>query len=493
MTTNERALYIYNACRKAGMTYAGAIGVLGNLQGEASDFDSMSVEGMYLNRYGLSDEEYTRRADAGEKIHGDYDFVHDSAGYGIAQWTWYGRKKNLLDFAKSQGKSVGDLDVQIAFMLKEMQTSYPKTWEAVSTVGNGVESDLKRAVRLCVTNYEKPANQQGAIEIRLRYAKDWAELIPDSDGVNEKQDVTEAPVETDTPTAGFDRRKVIALAEAEVGYIEKKNTNQLDDKTANAGSNNYTKYARDLDAIGDFYNGKKQGFAWCDMFVDWLFVQCFGVDNALTLLCAKRGSSGAGCTYSLNYFIAKGQYHSRNEKPEVGDQIFFGNVGNSNHTGIVYKVDDSTVYTIEGNTSGASGVVANGGMVCKKSYARIYSQIAGYGRPAYNDGFGGNSVTETDKSTETPTETIKPEKTESTGDDTMCTVKLPIIRQGTKSGYVTAAQSLLVKRGFSVGSAGCDGDFGSATLSAVKKFQTKKKLEVDGIVGANTWAALLAG
>lgn len=488
MTTNERALYIYNACRKAGMTYDGAIGTLGNLQGETHDFDPTSCETMYLNRYGLTDEEYTRRADAGEKIHGDYDFVHDSAGYGIAQWTWYGRKKNLLDFAKSQGKSVGDLDVQIAFMLKEMQTSYPKTWEAVSTVGNGVESDLKRAVRLCVTNYEKPANQQGAIEIRLRYAEDWAELIPDSDGTDEKQDVTEAPVETDTPTAGFDRRKVIALAEAEVGYIEKKNTNQLDDKTANAGSNNFTKYARDLDAIGDFYNGKKQGFAWCDIFVDWLFVQCFGVDNALSLLCAKRCSSGAGCTYSLNYFIAKGQYHSRNEKPEVGDQIFFGNVGNSNHTGIVYKVDDTTVYTIEGNTSGTSGVVANGGMVCKKSYARNYSQIAGYGRPAYNDGFVGNEVAE--KPTETapaetaPTETEKPINAAAT----TCNVALPEVRQGDTNVAVAALQAALTYLGYNT--KWVDGEFGSKTKAMLMAFQAENDLDPDGICGRLTWAKL---
>ena len=156
----------------------------------------------------------------------------------------------------------------------------------------------------------------------------------------------------------------------------------LDDKTANAGSANYTKYARDLDAIGDFYNGKKQGFAWCDVFVDWSFVQAYGVEAALKLLCAKRRSSGAGCTYSLNYYIAAGQFIGRKEKPEPGDQIFFGNVGNSNHTGLVYKVDDMTVYTVEGNTSDASGVVANGGCVCRKSYPIGSSLIAGYGRRA---------------------------------------------------------------------------------------------------------------
>ena len=64
--------------------------------------------------------------------------------------------------------------------------------------------------------------------------------------------------------------RVIALAEAEVGYLEKASNAQLDSVTGNAGYNNYTKYARDLHQAG-YYQANKQGYAWCDMFVDWLF------------------------------------------------------------------------------------------------------------------------------------------------------------------------------------------------------------------------------
>ena len=62
----------------------------------------------------------------------------------------------------------------------------------------------------------------------------------------------------------YDANKVIQIAEAGIGYLEKKTNAKLDDKTANAGNKNYTKYARDLDALG-FYNGRKNGFAWCDI------------------------------------------------------------------------------------------------------------------------------------------------------------------------------------------------------------------------------------
>ena len=180
---------------------------------------------------------------------------------------------------------------------------------------------------------------------------------------------------------GYTASELIKIAEAEVGYLEKKSNSQLDDKTANAGSKNWTKYARDL-YKANYYNGNKNGYAWCDVFVDWCFYQLCGKNakKAQDIIC-QTGDLGAGCTYSLRYFKNAKRFYT---KPEPGDQIFFGSGSSSTHTGIVYKVDDSNVYTIEGNTSGASGVVANGGGVCKKSYKKNYSKIVGYGRPKYD-------------------------------------------------------------------------------------------------------------
>lgn len=174
-------------------------------------------------------------------------------------------------------------------------------------------------------------------------------------------------------------KRVLDLARSQIGYLEKATNKNLDDFTANAGHANYTKYARDLDAIPGFYNGKKQGVAWCDMFVDWLFVQVFGAETAKKLLCQPNNSYGAGCGMSAEYYIAKGQFHTKN--PQPGDQIFFG----KSHTGIVEKVDSTYVYTIEGNTSSAAGVVDNGGQVRDKKYVLGSSSIRGYGRPNWPD------------------------------------------------------------------------------------------------------------
>lgn len=169
--------------------------------------------------------------------------------------------------------------------------------------------------------------------------------------------------------------KVIDIAAAEIGYKEKASNNALDDKTENAGSRNYTKYARDFDQkYPNWYNGRKNGFAWCDMFVDWCFLTAYGYEAALRLLCQTEKSAGAGCTFSLQYYLQKGQFHTSGPMP--GDQIFFGSsLDNVTHTGIVEKVTAQKVYTIEGNTSDE---------VARRCYALNNKQILGYGRPAYD-------------------------------------------------------------------------------------------------------------
>lgn len=165
--------------------------------------------------------------------------------------------------------------------------------------------------------------------------------------------------------------KLISIATQEIGYLEKKSNNQLDNKTANAGSNNYTKYARDLYPT-------LQGQPWCDMFVDWCFVQAFGRVKAQQLI---GGGFSAYTPTSAQYYKNQGRWH---HTPEQGDQIFFKNSIRIHHTGIVSKVTGGKVYTIEGNTNSGPQVVANGGGVCEKSYPLSQSSIAGYGRPGWS-------------------------------------------------------------------------------------------------------------
>lgn len=172
--------------------------------------------------------------------------------------------------------------------------------------------------------------------------------------------------------------EVIKVAEAEIGYKEKATNSQLDDKNANVGYNNWNKYARDIDTkYPDFYNGKKNGYDWCDIFVDWCFITAYGRENAQRLLCQPNYSCGAGCPWSYGYFKAKGQV---GKEPKLGAQIFFGKSEDSlQHTGIVVDFNGSTVWTVEGNTG--AGV----NEVCKKKYSRKNGNIFGYGYPAFDE------------------------------------------------------------------------------------------------------------
>lgn len=288
--------------------------------------------------------------------------------------------------------------------------------------------------------------------------------------------------------------ELIKVAEAEVGYLEKETNKNLDSKKANAGDENYTKYARDFDTkYPNFYNTKKNGYAWCDVFVDWCFCKAFGVNEALKLLGQPLKSYGAGCTWSARYFEKIGCF---SRKPQVGAQIFFkDSKGEPCHTGIVYKLDANYVYTIEGNTSSASGVVANGGAVAKKKYALNYSRIYGYGLPKYD------KEPVTTATANKSTATVKQWQVAAIADgfkfpkygadgewgaECIAVAKQAVLKQRLTYKYRNLTK--IVQKAVGVTA---DGKYGYNTKQAVKAYQKKKGLAADGVVGLNTWKKIL--
>ena len=160
---------------------------------------------------------------------------------------------------------------------------------------------------------------------------------------------------------------LIATARAEVGYLEKKSNSQLDDKTANAGYNNYTKYWRDV-------YPQYQAQAWCACFVSWCMMKTFGLETAKKLL--KH--------WPYVYCPALGNLFTKHANPQRGDIVIFYRNGAFAHTGLVTKVDGDVFYTIEGNTSGGSDIVANGGGVCSKYYYNSKLPGTKFCRPDYS-------------------------------------------------------------------------------------------------------------
>lgn len=327
--------------------------------------------------------------------------------------------------------------------------------------------------------------------------------------------------------------RVLTIALAEEGYLEKASNSMLYDKTANAGEANYTKYALEYK---NFAGENYQGQPWCDMFVDWCFVKAYGVEKARKLL----GGFSAYTPDSATFFKKMGRWYT---SPKPGDVVFFKNSTRICHTGIVYAVDNNYVYTVEGNTSNGEEVIPNGGAVCKKKYVLSNSRIAGYGRPDYSlvssgssetssgssapsTGSGANNVAKgqawlnlyygdkikkytgknltVDGKCGTHTRaaalcvwkdlvnrkhgfTLNPSNS-NFYDSCLAAASKVNVRSGDSGTFVLIVQLILSAKGYYSGE--MDADFGSGTENAVESFQKKTGLAVDGVVGKNTWYRL---
>ena len=235
------------------------------------------------------------------------------------------------------------------------------------------------------------------------------------------------------PTAN----NLIKIAQTEVGYSR---------WTDSEPGTKYGRwYEKEVDKNPNNYNYGGNGVAYCAMFVSWCLdqarVSCEGLPNA---------------------YCPSIHHHEYLKPSELrkGDVVTFDweDDGTDDHVGFVVSNDGKNITTIEGNT--------NNGKVCNRT--RAYSTICGGIRPNY-DGVVSQPVT-------------RPATSEVNSSAYPC--------RGWKGSEVTKLQKALVALGYSVGSAGIDGDFGKDTDSAVHKFQQDNSLEADGIVGPKTQAKL---
>lgn len=130
----------------------GACGLMGNLYAESA-LRSINLQSTGNKRLDMTDEEYTEAVDNGTYT----NFVKDSHGYGLAQWTYWSRKQALLKYVQSKKASVGDLETQLEFLFKELKKSYKKVWNVLCTA-----KTVKEASDIVLTGYEKPKNQSDA-------------------------------------------------------------------------------------------------------------------------------------------------------------------------------------------------------------------------------------------------------------------------------------------------------------------------------------------
>ena len=140
---------------KIGNEY-GVAGLMGNLYAESA-LRSNNLQQTYEKSLGYTDDTYTVAVDSG-----DYsNFVKDSAGYGLAQWTYWSRKQALLEYAKSVGKSICDFDMQMEFLWKELSTGYKSTLNALKAA-----TSVADASTYVLIHYEAPADQGETVQAK---------------------------------------------------------------------------------------------------------------------------------------------------------------------------------------------------------------------------------------------------------------------------------------------------------------------------------------
>lgn len=308
-----------------------------------------------------------------------------------------------------------------------------------------------------------PANDNGTLQERLRpnFGVGWQysskATIPGITGNVDRNVFYKDYKEASAMDKAIE--KVILIAKNEIGYLEKKSNSQLDSKTANSGSANYTKYWRDV-------KPSYQGQPWCACFVSWCFMKAFGLNKAKKLL--KH--------WPYVYCPTMSGLFTLNANPKVGDIVIFKHNGTFTHTGLVTAVVGDRFYTIEGNTSGASGIIANGGGVCAKSY--LNSQMPGtkFCTPDWK------IVNRTSTSIST-----------TGGKKYMFTTETVVA--GSTGLSVLLLQEILVARKFK-GKDGkelkLDRSAGTNTIYALNAYKKSRNMKQDGICDAAVWKDLIA-
>lgn len=187
--TNEER--IWNFLKGKGLTDCGIAGLMGNLYAE-SGLRPNNLQNSYEKKLGYTDESYTAAVDSGEYT----NFAKDSAGYGLAQWTYHTRKAALLAFVQACSASIGELEAQLNFLWKELSESYKSTLAVLKTA-----TTIQEASDAVLTQYERPADMGDAVKTkRAGYGQTYYDKYADRTGSSATTEKEETDMSTKITT-----------------------------------------------------------------------------------------------------------------------------------------------------------------------------------------------------------------------------------------------------------------------------------------------------
>lgn len=391
---------IWDFLKKEGFSDFGVAGLMGNLDAESA-LRPNNLQDTYSKSLGLSDAEYTAKVDDGSYT----NFVKDSAGYGLAQWTYWSRKENLLNYAKEKKKSIGDLEMQLEFLVKELKTSYANSVYNILINATTVQ----QASDVVLMNFERPANAASKKSQRAAMGQVYYDKYAKG-------------VENTTMAANtYKKGQKTKLSENFVSTeFDCHGKGCCSETTVNPQLVEYVQKIRDH----------------------------FGKSITVT--------SGYRCaTHNKNVGGATGSRHSKGDAADIV-------VSGVTPAEVAKYAESIGIKGIGLYETSADGHFTHIDTRDVKSF--WYGQAQ-----AKRTTFGGSSTT-TETTPVTPTSNN--------------------LVFGSEGDRVKTLQENLIKLGYDLGKTGADGDFGTKTLTAVKDFQQKHNLKVDGIVGPATEKAI---
>lgn len=177
---------IWNYLRAHGYTAAGTAGLMGNLQAESS-LNPNNLQQTYEKSLGHTDESYTNAVN--NKSYSKDKFVNDSAGYGLAQWTYNSRKKNMYENLVEKGISIGDLGGQLQFLTSELGSSYPSIDSMLRTT-----TSVNDASDVILRDFERPANLN--YDKRRQFSQNWYDQYKTA-SINDDMNYTTSVITSD--------------------------------------------------------------------------------------------------------------------------------------------------------------------------------------------------------------------------------------------------------------------------------------------------------
>ncbi len=303
---------------KIGNPY-GVAGLMGNLFAE-SGLSPINLQNTHEKKFGMSDQEYTNAVDSGIYK----NFVNDSAGYGLAQWTYYSRKQDLFDYTREKRVSIGNLNAQLEFLIKELSTKYTGVFDKLKSARS-----VQEASDIVLTQYERPANQNATVKAtRAAYGQKYFDEYSNisKKGGNNTMKTSKAVVDTVN------------------SWIGKKESD---------GS--YKSIIDEYNKVGPFPRNTKMAYGWAWCACTWSAIaKKLGYTDIMPI--------EISCYYIIEAAKKMGVWiEADNTVPKPGYAVIYDwddtgagdNTGNPDHIGTVVEVYPSAGYFVvtEGNYS----------------------------------------------------------------------------------------------------------------------------------------------